>query len=575
MLQSHCDTIATASNPIMKSAPFLVILLASPALAATWYVTPAGNDANAGTGTAPVKTIQHAASLAKSGDSVWIYPGVYRETVKPGADNITFIGKFATISGAGDTPVDLGAGKNQVFANGAAIPEASFTSKITSVKLSQKAAPAGTPVTATISDPALTQPAGFWVGATLTMAPGQEWVWESGVVKANTPGSVTVAYQGMGLSYNDPVAGNPYFLTGSQIKPTPGTCTIDGAKVTLGQLPAGAKVEYKTRPWGFDLTGRHGIKISGLNFFACSIKDGYNDGPNSIDKCSFQYVGQDWIKPNGWKNLTTTGLQLFGSGDAIANSQIQFSSGNGLVLGGKNSTATNLTISDCDSAGGDEAGIITGGSGHTISHCTIHDCGRDGIKQSGTTGVLIEYCLIHDVMTKTTDGGAIYCYGGLVLNAKWSHNVVYHVRTGGYGGDAYYPDDNSNGVTIDHCLAVDCDHAFKANSQPVKVVYDHCSDFQCGDSVTGSMPGKWAGLTVTNCILTAPIPSHVGGNFAGSIFTKTPGYRDPAAGDFTLLPTSPAWKSGAGAFAPGQPAWSYGEQATKPTPEEIAPAGQP
>ena len=48
---------------------------------ASLYVSPDGNDTNPGTLEAPVKTISHAATLAKAGDQIKLRGGIYREKV--------------------------------------------------------------------------------------------------------------------------------------------------------------------------------------------------------------------------------------------------------------------------------------------------------------------------------------------------------------------------------------------------------------------------------------------------------------------------------------------------------------
>jgi len=56
--------------------------LANDAIAATYYVATTGNDNNAGTQTAPFKTIQKGATVAKAGDTVMVLPGTYIGSVK-------------------------------------------------------------------------------------------------------------------------------------------------------------------------------------------------------------------------------------------------------------------------------------------------------------------------------------------------------------------------------------------------------------------------------------------------------------------------------------------------------------
>ena len=60
-----------------------VLTFVSVTRAADFHVAPNGNDANPGTQTAPVRTIQHAADLAQPGDVITVHEGVYRERIAP------------------------------------------------------------------------------------------------------------------------------------------------------------------------------------------------------------------------------------------------------------------------------------------------------------------------------------------------------------------------------------------------------------------------------------------------------------------------------------------------------------
>ncbi|HEY3779814.1 MAG TPA: hypothetical protein VGL56_01930 [Fimbriimonadaceae bacterium] len=65
-------------------ARLLAIALAAatsaPVLAASWYVSPNGNDANAGTSTAPLRLIQTALGRAAVGDTIFLQAGTYTGT---------------------------------------------------------------------------------------------------------------------------------------------------------------------------------------------------------------------------------------------------------------------------------------------------------------------------------------------------------------------------------------------------------------------------------------------------------------------------------------------------------------
>jgi alpha-N-arabinofuranosidase len=64
----------------------LAVLLLTPltaSYAADFHVATNGKDANPGTESAPLRTIQHAADLAQPGDVITVHAGVYRERIAP------------------------------------------------------------------------------------------------------------------------------------------------------------------------------------------------------------------------------------------------------------------------------------------------------------------------------------------------------------------------------------------------------------------------------------------------------------------------------------------------------------
>lgn len=107
------------STPSLPSAPITATPETTPAAPPTsatpplsanaYYVSTAGNDSNAGTAQAPLRTIQKAADLAAAGDTVYIKGGTYREKVltkNSGANGsyITFTnypGESVTLDGSG------------------------------------------------------------------------------------------------------------------------------------------------------------------------------------------------------------------------------------------------------------------------------------------------------------------------------------------------------------------------------------------------------------------------------------------------------------------------------------------
>src|SRR5206468_4187823 len=118
-------------------------------LSTSWFVSPAGSDQNAGSISAPFKTIQHAATIAQAGDHVEIRAGTYHETVTPAHSGTAaapivfeaYNGEQVTISGAdpiagwtnyngsiyqASMPWTFNEGNDQVFVDGRMINEARF-----------------------------------------------------------------------------------------------------------------------------------------------------------------------------------------------------------------------------------------------------------------------------------------------------------------------------------------------------------------------------------------------------------------------------------------------------------------
>jgi hypothetical protein len=102
-------TAVSQADPT-KSASATVTLQMPSRSGATFFVSTAGNDGNAGTSNAPWRTIQHAANTVHAGDTVQVLGGVYNESVTiPGSGNasagyITFEsapGQTATLDGTG------------------------------------------------------------------------------------------------------------------------------------------------------------------------------------------------------------------------------------------------------------------------------------------------------------------------------------------------------------------------------------------------------------------------------------------------------------------------------------------
>src|SRR6058998_3854299 len=202
------DLTSRASASISPPAPFEE--LEGRVLMSTYYVSISGVDSNAGSLAKPFRTIQRAANLAESGDTVLVRGGTYRETVRPlrsgsGSSPIQFKaynGEKVTVSGADVVDGwskhsgsvykarqgwDLGSGFNQVFVDGQMMNEARWPN--TSLDVSRPATATADRVSGgTLYDSALTQSDGAWNGAIIHIVPGQSWFGQIGKVTSSSKG---------------------------------------------------------------------------------------------------------------------------------------------------------------------------------------------------------------------------------------------------------------------------------------------------------------------------------------------------------------------------------------------------
>jgi hypothetical protein len=101
---------AVAADNGAETATATVTLLATPPAGTSYYVATTGNDSNPGSITAPFATLQHAADVTQSGDTVFARQGTYNQLLTPTVSGntaqgpITFTsypGELATIDGTG------------------------------------------------------------------------------------------------------------------------------------------------------------------------------------------------------------------------------------------------------------------------------------------------------------------------------------------------------------------------------------------------------------------------------------------------------------------------------------------
>lgn len=601
--------------------------LSAGAMPTVYYVSTAGSDSAAGDSAHPFRHIQRCATVMVAGDDCIIATGTYRETVTPAhsgtsSARITYqAAPGATVTIDGTDPVtgwsavsgsDLAALEaadanlsaspfasavaggtvyrasvslnsslpgNQVFSDGSAQVEAQWpypgTDPLSPAFQWSQGGSANS-----VSDSALTQPAGYWVGARLSAS---NW-FESGTgtVTASAVGSVTASAFPACVSLA-PVSGQTathYSLSGRlEELGHAGEWFYDSHASRLyvwspdGSSPAGHTIEAKQRAVGIDLSGVDYTSLVGLGVRATSVTTSAGSNNDLIDHLTARYVSSYMdlapdpgmvTTPDGCAVLsageTTSGIQLAGSANTFTNGTISGSSGNGIVVSGSGNTVTNSTIANVDSGGTYAAGINVLGSNHLISHNTVRNVGRSDLnidnKVAGSTasGTRIEYNDFSGYDRLVTDGGAIYICCQVNLAGTTVHHNLLHdaaVPAGNYPNaftetGAYFDNGTYNVTAYDNVgwnnptgtVAINSD-SFGSSGN---IIDNTTNAYGSGKAV--SLYGAFSSSQVTNSIGTVDTPGGV------TVSNTLPGSTDPlfvnpSAHDYRLQASSPARNAGA------------------------------
>ncbi|MEV4313469.1 carbohydrate-binding protein [Actinocrispum sp. NPDC049592] len=615
----------------------------------TYYVSQSGADDRPGTAAQPFQHIQQCADVMAPGDTCVIASGTYRETVTParsGTDRapITFTaapGATVTVDGtdvvsgwsqvtaadlaqlqAADAriagspfasgvssghvyqaPVALSADLpgNQVFVDGAMNVEAQWPYPGNNpIRPNWANAQSGT--STSLSDNALTQPAGWWVGTRLT---ARNWfVAESGTVTSSAVGSVTAD------SLTDCISLQPnqttfYALSGAlRLLGHGGSWFYDPAAKKLylwtldGDNPASHLVEAKQRNVGIDLSGRSFIAISGLGVRASTVQTSPTSTDNTIDRLAGRFISAyaDLKRDPNMVTVpdhcamlsageTTSGILLNGTRNTLRNSTLDWSAGNGVMVAGSKNTVTGNTITHTDYLGSYAAGINVIGQEATITHNTVTATGRSSINiDNKVAGAFsrshdIGYNDLSDYNNLVNDGGAIYvCCRNDIAGTSMHHNLMHDPAPLARFAPApgiYMDLGASNGLIYNNVVWNNTTYGavlFNTETSGTGTkVYNNTSGTDT--NVVSLHGGPYTNMEFANNI--GNVDTQPGITASNNIpFSTDPLFTSPAVNDYTLQANSPARNAGvvrppatdgfrdkrpsAGAYQYGVPRWFGG-----------------
>jgi len=413
--------------PSRLSLVTTLLTLASHALPADLHVAPNGADSGPGAATHPLASIQKAFDALEPGDRCILHAGTYRQTATLRASGtpdapihiLAAPGEAAILSGAQPVTTQWALHKDgiyktplpgpvrAVFVDGHLMTEARWPNMPFAKRwdksrwrASAKGAQYGVMV-----DPALAGTGIDWTGAVATLNIGS-WQTFRRIVRSHGAGKDRFTYD------RDPnhrlAKGKPhrpgfdhYFLAGKLAAlDSGGEWFHDGSTLYLwtpdGKSPTTHTVEVKTRGYALTAKGVAHVSITGLHFFAATLK--LEDARNcTLDRLCLTYPHGVWEpfgaavglprhpdEPANWasrrwfkETSVVTPTFVGGEGNTIRRCTIRYANGSSIVVAGKRNLIEDCLIHDIDWYGLDTGlGVdLLGTQESTIRHCTVFNMG--------------------------------------------------------------------------------------------------------------------------------------------------------------------------------------------------------
>jgi len=397
----------------MKRIAVFLLVAAGPlhaSSAAEIYVASDGADANPGTETQPLATIQAAVERLQPGDTCLVRGGVYRETVtfpRSGAAQqpITLRadpGQTVVVSGCdlvggwtradeaqniwtAPMPWTLGLGRNQVFGDGRVLIEARYPNTpapglaMAVADLSPLWPTYGEfsiPRQTRVSQPGRIvsklldgQPDDYWKGALYCGVHFEGWCAQTGVIESSRSGEILVGDRTQGWWFGSAYDGKfpqehedgrGMIVGHRHALDAPGEWHWQDD--TLFLIPPGGAmpqvVEAKRRQLALDLSGREHIRIEGLTVRAASLR--LEDSAHCIvDGCDMAYLSH-YTRHYGIGQIEhgrdtvksgETGIFVSGHDNGFLNCSLRYSAGTGFHLRGYHHTIHNCLIDEVSYVG--------------------------------------------------------------------------------------------------------------------------------------------------------------------------------------------------------------------------------
>lgn len=421
----------------------------SSAWASVYYVSPDGDDSQAGSQMDPFKTIQQAADVMIAGDSCIIATGIYRETVRPAADNVAFLaatGAEVELSGfdlvngwaphngniyVADMDWTLGT-RNQLMYEDQMMILARWPNK-SSFDPFELATAKGFGTRSTVTNANI--PAINWGdGGVIFFLGKNRWTsWRTSIA-GTSAGEVSFTQISddwqWGGSHSPENGGDFYLMNHIDALDSEGEWFLDRQADKLyfyppgGSMPAQDAVEAKRRTTGFNLANRTGIVLDGLSIVGANINMS-NAESCSIQNCKI-YYGNHSIGTGAaaFVNEGSIVLNDNSQDNLIVQNDIQWGAVNGIILKGTGNEVTNNYIGNFNYLSSYGAPVELRGT-NDLTYNEIFRGGRDLVRGGGN-GSICAYNDMHHSNVTNDDCGPIYTccgnYGNTTIHHNWIHD---------------------------------------------------------------------------------------------------------------------------------------------------------
>jgi|GEM_PF-1882138 len=447
-----------------------------------YYVSATeGDDHNPGTLAAPFRTIQKAADIALSGDTVYIRGGTYDETVIPaGSGNSSqpivyaaYQGEDIRLSGSEritsawelysgniyktKTMLELGT-KNAVFVDKELMTPARWPNSGGWLERSPALVdnPHSTPtqLRAETSDGAQL-PNMDYAGAKVWIY--SNWIGWTSPILSSADGVLTIndnapdEWTQLGYQAN-PSLVRYYIYDGLKLLDAENEWYYDK---TAGELylyaPDGADpndlmIEKKTREVALNLNNRSWLEFDGITIQGATIA-GANMNHVKLNGLQIKDYGYDSDSEGKYGSQLNIGLILQGDGIEIRNTEISNSSGYGINIKGDNAVLFNNYIHDIGYSGAFTTGIEIAGHDAYIGYNTISYTGGGCINGNMVFSSLIEYNDFGFCGAISHDNGTMHWAKNDYQNTEVRYNYMHD----GLDGASYiYLDNGSSNMIIHH-----------------------------------------------------------------------------------------------------------------------------